>query len=131
MRTILTSRGDKTDGKIRRCRRNKGECLETGVERWTARGKSSLPFLSLSFLKLHAAVRIAYGIPVESRTVERGARSRRLATYIHIYMYVASESTWYYEREEESRNRKRFTPTCTLPIVRVSRVEEARGRPMG
>lgn len=72
---------------------------------------------------------IAYGIP-ELRSAEWGARSRRLATHI-IYTYVAGESTWYYEREEESRNRKRFTPTRISPhtlLIVPCRVSKRRER---
>lgn len=126
VRTILTSRGDKTDGKIRRCRSNKGECLETGVEWWTARASSSSPFLSPSSNCMQ---------PWGSHTIFRWSRTGRekvddlphiyMPIYIYIYVRCRGESTWYYEREEESRNRKRFTPTRTLPIVpcRVSKRE--------
>lgn len=74
--TILTSRNDKADGKIRRCGRNKGERLKTPLE-WTARGRIVVAFpLSIS-LSLSISLpssncmqprRIAYGIPAESHT---------------------------------------------------------------
>lgn len=56
-------------------------------------------------------------------------REKSTTCHTYIHTYIAGESTWYYEREEESRNRKRFTRTRTSPriLLIVSRVEEARG----
>lgn len=90
VRTILTSHGDKTDGKIRRCGRNKGECLETGVEWWTTRGRSSSPSLSLPLFPQIACSR------EESHTVFRWSRAQPNGTRetttcpTRIYIYVGS-----------------------------------------
>lgn len=89
---------------------------------------------SLSFLKLRAAAAAARN---RIQYSNRGARSRNDSSRMCIYMYipiyriyVVGESTWYYEREEESRNRKRFTTytylTSHFTYRPVSRVEEAR-----
>ena len=98
VRTILTSRADKVDGKIRHCRRNKSECLETGVEWWTACKRLSSPFLFLSSLKLHAAVRnrIRYSSGVAPNRMGRevdATHTRARAhththTHTHIYIYM-------------------------------------------
>lgn len=73
--TILTSRNDKADGKIRRCGRNKGERLKTPLE-WTARGRivvASPLYLPLSlFLYL---LQIACSRE-ESHTVFRRSRTQ-------------------------------------------------------
>lgn len=66
---------------------------------------------------------IAYGIPRESRP----AGAEKSNNLCRVCIYVVGESTEHYEREEESRNRKRFTPTHTFTsyLIILSRVEDA------
>lgn len=92
--------------------------------------ESSLLFLSIS-LSLSISLpssncmqprRIAYGIPAESHTAGAREVERRAAcTYV-------GESTMYYGREEESRNRKRFTTACPAAPRTHRLVEEQRER---
>lgn len=91
VRAILTSRGDKADGKIGRYRRNKGECLRKGVGVvLVLLAKDIVDILSPLFLKLHVTTnnRIRYSGGVAP---SRGAREMK--STCRVYMH-------YWEREK-------------------------------
>lgn len=135
VRTILTSRGDKADGKIRRCRRNKGEMYWNGGVGSTVNCSRKDRSFSPSFLKLRAAARnrIQYS--------NRGARSRTIRrVYVYACTYISYISCRRWIDDGITNERKSHVigndlllhvpPPRTLLIV-PCRVSKRQGRPMG
>lgn len=89
--------------------------------------------LFLSLLKLHAAARNRIRYSEGVAPSRSGAREvERLAACVYIYVYICICTSSVNRRgitngREESRNRKRFTPTHTLTsyLIILSRVEDA------